>query len=174
MSNIRVDVIGFDKLTDQLKKLADDKDKKRETLAILRMVARPTVQSAKQLVPVSPKAHWVSGKRTKKLVQPGSLRKSIGLITGRKAKNPTIYAGPRAKGSFDGWYGHFVHDGHAVYQRGFRRKRTAGANNSAGIKSRTKAMPFMTNAYKATDGVVTADAEKRMAAFIQKKIDKLS
>ena len=71
MSNIRVDVIGFDKLTDQLKKLADDKDKKRETLAILRMVARPTVQSAKQFAPISRKEHTVSGSRTKKVIQPG-------------------------------------------------------------------------------------------------------
>lgn len=174
MSNIRVDVIGFDKLTEQLKRLANDKDKKRETLAILRAVARPTVQAAKQIVPVSKKPHLVSGSRTKKVIQPGALRKSIGLITGRKTVNPTIYAGPRAKGNFDGWYGHFVHDGHAVYRKGFKRKRSRSANNASGVIGKTSASPFMTNAYKATEGVVTADAEKRMARFIQKKIDKLS
>lgn len=174
MSSIKVDVIGFDKLTAQLKQLGDDKDKRRETLAILRELARPTIQAAKQIVPVSRKPHLVSGSRTKKVIQPGSLKKSIGTITGRRAKNPTIYAGPRAKGNFDGWYGHFVHDGHFVYRAGYKRKRTKGANNASGVISRTKATPFMTMAYQSTEGVVTAEAEKRMARFIQRKIDKLS
>jgi len=170
MSNgINVSVIGFDRLQQQLKLLADDKDKRRETLILLREAARPTIQAAKQLVPISKRSHIARGK----VIQPRNLQKSIGAITGRRAKNPTIYAGPRAKGSFDGWYGHFVHDGHNLYRTGFKRKRVKGAN-AAGAISRTKANPFMTNAFKATEGVVTADAEKRMAALIQRRINKLS
>ena len=168
-SNIRVDVIGFDKLMLQLKKLSDDKDKRRETLMILREIAKPTIQAAKQLAPISKRSHIARGKK----IVSGNLKKSIGAITGRRAKNPTIYAGPRAKGAFDGWYGHFVHDGHNLYKKGFKRKRKKGAN-ALGATGRTQANPFMTNAYKATNGVVTADAERKMAAFIQRRIDKLS
>lgn len=189
MSSIKVDVIGFDKLTAQLKKLSDDKDKRRETLAILRELARPTIQAAKQIVPVSRKPHLVSGKRTREVIHPGALKKSIGTITGRRAKNPTIYAGPRAKGNFDGWYGHFVHDGHEIFNERksvFTREANGRikTNTVSAIKNskkkgsvsqgRTRANPFMTMAYQATEGVVTADAEKRMARFIQRKIDKLS
>lgn len=167
--SIRVDVIGFDKLLQQLKALSNDKDKRAETLILLRETARPTVQAAKQLVPISKRSHVAR----KKVIQPRTLQKSIGTITGRRAKNPTVYAGPRAKGAFDGWYGHFVHDGVNIYRKGFKRKRVKGANASAAI-SRTKANPFMTNAFKSTEGVVTADAEKRMAALIQRRINKLS
>jgi hypothetical protein len=41
------------------------------------------------------KPHKVRGK----LIQPGNLKKAIGAITG-KQENPTVYAGPRAKGNF--------------------------------------------------------------------------
>lgn len=169
MSNaIKVDVIGFDKLVSQIKKLADS-DKRTETLILLREIAKPTIQAAKQLVPIAKR----SVKSRGKIIQPHTLQKAIGAITGRRAKNPTIYAGPRAKGSFDGWFGHFVHDGHNIYRKGFKRKHTKGGN-VAGVISRTKANPFMTNAFKATEGVVTAAAEKKMAALIQRRINKLS
>jgi HK97 gp10 family phage protein len=167
--SIRVDVVGFDKLMQQLKALSDDKDKRRETLILLREVARPTIQAAKQLAPIAKRNVFARGK----VIQPGTLKRSIGAIAGRKSVNPTIYAGPRAKGANDGWFGHFVHDGHNLYRKGFKRKHTKGGN-AAGVVSRTKANPFMTNAYRATEGVVTADAEKRMVSLIQRRINKLS
>jgi HK97 gp10 family phage protein len=189
-NGVQIEVKGFEKLKDQLKQLANDKDKKSEILLILRQVARPTLDAARSLVPVSKKPHMVSGKRTKKIIQPGALKKSLGTITGRRAKNPTIYVGPRAKGTFDGWYGHFVHDGHDVYQNATsynvykykKRSRTRntlervrgrkiGLNNKQG---RVEGQPFLTQAYNQTNGSVTADAEKRMVAFIQRRISKLS
>lgn len=168
MSNIRVDVIGFDKLTAQLKQLANDKDKKREVLIILRQVAKPTLNVARNLAPVSKKPHVSRGKT----IQPGNLKKSLGNITG-KQQNPTIYVGARAKGVNDGWYAHFVHDGRNVYRTGFKRKRVRGAN-SAGAIRRTQGNPFLTKAYERTNGQVTADAEKQMVAFIQRRIKRLS
>lgn len=191
MSNtIQIDVQGFDKLTAQLKQLASDKDKKTEVLLILRQIARPTLDAARSLVPVSKKPHMVSGKRTKKIIQPGALKKSLGTITGRRSINPTIYVGPRAKGTFDGWYGHFVHDGHDVYQNATSydvykyKKRSRTRNTLARVRGRrlgsnkkqgrVEGQPFLTEAYAQTNGTVTADAEKRMVAFIQRRISKLS
>lgn len=167
-SNIRIDVIGFDKLTEQLKRLSNDKDKKREVLIILRNIAKPTLQAAKSNAPISRKTHKARGKT----IAPGNLKKSLGNITGKQA-NPTIYVGARAKGSNNGWYAHFVHDGVNVYNKGFKRKRTRGANASAAV-SRTTGNPFLTKAYAQTNGIVTAEAEKQMAAFIQRRINRLS
>jgi HK97 gp10 family phage protein len=168
MSNVRVDVIGFDKLTAQLKQLANDKDKKREVLIILRQVAKPTLNVARNLAPVSKKPHVARGKT----IQPGNLKKSLGNITG-KQQNPTIYVGARAKGVNNGWYAHFVHEGRNVYRTGFKRKRVKGAN-SAGAIRRTQGNPFLTKAYERTNGQVTAEAEAQMVAFIQRRIKRLS
>lgn len=171
MSNsIKIDVIGFDKLTSQLKQLANDKDKKREVLIILRQVAKPTLSTARSLVPISKKSHKARGK----IIAPGNLRKSLGNITG-KQENPTIYVGARAKGSNDGWYAHFVHDPVNVYRKGFKRnRRGVGSNDKSAIAQRWKHTPFLTKAYQQTNGTVTADAEKQMVAFIQRRIQRLS
>lgn len=163
-----VEITGYRELVEKIKLLANDKDKKSEVLLILRQVASPTLKAARSLVPVSRKAHKARGK----LIQPGNLRKSLGNITG-KQRNPTIYVGPRAKGSFDGWYGHFVENGVNQYNKGFKRKRKAGANNHAAI-GRSNGTPFMAQAYAQTEGKVTADAEQKVAAFIQRRINKLS
>jgi hypothetical protein len=71
------------------------------------------------------------------------------------------------------FYGHFVHDGVNIYRKGFRRKRKRGANAAAAIR-RTTANPLCKKANQATNGQVTADAERRVTAFIQRRIDKLS
>lgn len=163
-----VEITGFIELQEKIKLLANDKDKRKEILLILRQVAKPTLMAARSLVPTSRKAHWARGK----LIQPGTLKKSIGNITG-KQENPTIYVGARAKGSNEGWYGHFVEKGVNRYNKGYRRKRKAGANNHAAI-GRSTGTPFMAQAYAQTDGQVTGDAEAKVAAFIQRRINKLS
>lgn len=177
MSKPFIEVEGFPELIGKIKLLADDKSKKQEVLKVLRQVASATVSVAKANAPVSRKPHLVSGKRTKKVIQPGALKKSIGTITG-KSNNPTILVGPRAKGSFDGWYGNFVEVGHNVYAKTFKRKKTgtskAKLSNNAGAKKRTKADLFMARSYEQTKGQVTAEAEKKFAAYIQKQIDRLS
>lgn len=172
MSNLNVEVTGFRELEAKIKALANDKDKKREMLMILRQVAKPTLMAAKQTVPVSKKSHKIKGKT----INPGNLKKSIGNITGKRGnakRNPTIYVGPRTKGANDGWYGKFVHDKVNTYKKGFKRVRKKGANDWAAIKYR-EGNPFMTKAYELTKTSVTADAEKRMAAFIQRRINKLA
>jgi len=168
MNRPLIEIEGFAELQEKLKQLSNDKDKKKEILLILRQVAKPTLQMAQSLAPVSRKAHYTRGK----LIQPRNLQKSIGNITGRQ-ENPTILVGPRAKGSFNGWYGHFPHDGHNVYSKGYKRKHTKGANDHA-AKKRTTANPYMRKAFEVTDSQVTADADKKITAFIQRRINRLS
>lgn len=169
MSKPLIEIQGFAELQQKLKQLSSDKDKKKEILLILRQVAKPTIQAAQSFVKDSKKAHKARGK----LIQPGNLKKAIGTITG-KQENPTILVGPRAKGTFNGWYGHFVHDGHNVYAKGFKRKHSGGGVNDRAAKKRTTANPYMKKGAAVTEGQVTADAEKRITVFIQRRIDKLS
>lgn len=168
MNNSMTEITGFPELLAKIKQLGDDKSKKKEVLMLLRQVAKPTLDAARTFVPVSSKKHKARGK----LIEPGNLKKSLGIITG-KNEDPTVYVGPRAKGSFNGWYGHFVEKGVNTYKKGFKRKRKAGANNHAAI-GRRSGTPFMANAFTATGGQVTADAQSKVAAYIQKRIDKLS
>lgn len=180
MSSFNVEVTGFNELVNEIKKIADDKTKRKESLMILRQIAKPTLEAAKREVPVSKKAHWVSGQRTKKKIAPGSLKKSLGTITATRSENPQVVVGPRAKRNFDGWYGHMAHDGHNIYRKGFKRDHSgkgalqrARAKNSRGTISRTKANPFLTKAYERTEGKVTADAEVKFVKFVQRRLNKL-
>jgi hypothetical protein len=168
MNNIAIEVEGFEELKRKIKLLANDKDKKKEMLLILRQIAKPTLQAAKVLAPTSKKAHKLRGV----LIQPGNLKKSIGNITG-KGPDPTIYVGARVKGSNKGWYAHFVHDGVNFYNKGFKRKHKKNANSHA-AKGRSAGDPFLKKAYDSTKGIATADAERKMSKFIQRRIDKLS
>lgn len=180
MSKSIYQIEGFDQLQQKIKQLPD-KVKKREVLKILGQAANPTVKAARSQAPVSKQTHWQAGKRTKKLIQPGNLRKSIGKIRGKRGSakvNAVLYVGPRSKGrKNDGWYGAMVHDGHNVYRKGFSRKnRKAGSTkrySSQAIKF-VKANPFMDRAYNQTKGLVTQDSEKRIAKYLNKQIQRLS
>jgi hypothetical protein len=167
MAGLAIEVKGFEELKRKIILLGSDKDKKREMLLILRQIAKPTLSTAKVLAPISKKIHKARGVT----ISPGNLKKSLGFITG-KNNNPTVYVGARAKGPNKGWYANFVHDGINIYNKGFKRKHTKGVN-AAGVKSRTVGNPFLANAYDSTKGIVTADAERRMANFMQRRIDKL-
>lgn len=180
MSRLQVQVEGFSELENKIKLLASDKDKRKEVLMILRQVAKPTLRAAKATAPTAKKPHTIGGKtRSKKVIQPGNLRKSIGEIVGKRGQskeNPTLYIGPRAKGNFDGFYGAWVHEGHNLYRAGYKRKRTASgtATNNANATRKTRSNPFMKRAANQTQSSVASDAEKKMAKFIQRRIDKLS
>lgn len=185
MSNtLGITVTGFDELKRKIELLANDKDKKTEMLLILRQIAKPTLNAARVLAPVEKnnKSHIARGKR----IQPGNLKKSIGFITG-KGFNPTIYVGPRVKGNFQGWYGHMVESGHDVYNnpngkikqgknkgKGKSVLARKSRKNPGSISKNVAGKFFLKEAEESTKGVVTADAEKRMALFIQRRIDKLS
>jgi hypothetical protein len=181
-----ITVVGFEELKRKITLLASDKDKKREMLLILRQIAKPTLQAAKSGAPI--------GKGSKKRAG-GSLKKSIGNITG-KGPNPTIYVGPKVvkskakiskngRNTFgNGWYGHMVEKGHNIYSNPNSIFLKSGKKKSVlsrithkkkgKISGRTVGQPFMEQAYASTKTGATADAEKKMAAFIQRRINKLN
>jgi hypothetical protein len=177
MSDANIQVTGFDELKKLIIQLSNPKDKRREMLLVLRQVAKPTLLQARISVPVSRKKHTAR----RKTIEPGNLKKSLGLITSR-SENPTILVGPRAKGSFDGWYGHMVHGGHNIYRnpgkiKNGRKKSVLSrvTNKRVGTTAgRVEGNPFLTTAYERTKTTVTADAEKKMAKYIQGRINKLS
>lgn len=200
MSN-EIKITGFDELTNKIKKLGNDKDKRKEVLSILRQVAKPTLEASRQTVPVSKSRHFSRGK----FILPGNLKKSLGLITATKSENPTIVVGARAKGKFDGWYAHFVSEGHEYVAgngesnfvfsaRQFRNtsvrnkrseekkqrknkrhsKSTKAALRKTGRIKMTKPNKFLRRAYEATQSAVTLDAERKFEKFIQRRINRLS
>lgn len=153
MSKSLVEIEGFEELRRKISLLGNDRLKRREMLKLLRQSSKATVKAARAQAPVSQAQHVISGKRTRKVINPGQLKKSIGNITGRSKDRPTIYVGPRTKGKrWDGFYGAFVHGG----------TKTQRPNE------------FMTRAYRQTRGQVTAETEKQVARYVQKQINKLS
>lgn len=168
MSSFNIQVTGFDELKQKIKMIGDDRDKRKESLVLLRQIAKSTLNVAQQKAPVSKKKHIAR----RKVINPGNLRKSLGLITS-KSKNPTILVGARAKGGNDGWYAHFVHEGVNVYRKGFKRKRKKGANTASAL-GRNGGNPFLRNAYEQTQGKVTTESEQKFAKFLQRRIDRLS
>lgn len=174
MSKDLVEITGFNVLRNKIKQLETDKAKRREIIPILRKVAQATVKAARNAAPVSKQPH----RGRTRVIQPGNLKKSIGTITGKKGKSSTnavVYVGPRTKGKFDGYYGAWVHDGVNLYRGGFKRNRRGNrAANQRAAKRKTEGNPYMTKAYNQTRGKVTAEAEQKVAAYIQKRIDRLS
>lgn len=194
-----VEVIGFQELKAKLMLLSDDKSKKTEILKILRIVAKDTVQAVKKNAPVQASR---SNVRTRRTVLGGSLRQSIGTITGKKGSsriNPTIYVGPRVfKGKKfqrsgrntygDGWYGHMVDQGHDIYKNekfrqylkkeGGRRKsvlsRLTSKYDKGVVQGRVQGKFFMKKGYDQTKGLVLKESESAVAKYMQKQIDRLS
>lgn len=147
------EIKGFNQLEAKLKKIGDDKTKRKAVTQILGQLANPTVKIAKQLSPVSKKAHVQKrkGQRFGTVISPGTGKKSIGKKTMRRAKNPLVIVSPRSTRRNDGWYlRQFV-------IRGTRYQ---------------KSQPFIDKAYSQTEGRVTAEAERKMEKYIQKQIDK--
>ncbi|QLE02885.1 HK97 gp10 family phage protein [Galbibacter sp. BG1] len=171
MSRSIFEIKGFKELEQKIKKLPD-KAKKREMVKILRKSAQTTVKAARQEAPQSSRPHYLRGG---KKIQPGNLKKSIGVQVARKAKNPMIVVRPKSSGKYDGFYGRaFVIFGHNVYRAGFKRSRKGNrSRNSLGAKAVIKANPFMNRAYQRTEGKVSQESLKSTEKYIQKLIDRL-
>jgi len=183
MNSPNITVTGFDELKAKIKELANDKDKKKEVTLILRQVARPALLASQFAAPIKKdwKSHVARGKR----IQPGNLKKSIGLISS-KSSNPTVYVGARAKNGNDGWYAHMVHDGHAIYRNNQNAKKVlkSGRKKSVlarvtnkrkgSVVGRVEGNPFFDIAYEQTKSASTADAQDKLTKFIQRRINKLS
>ena len=154
MSKSLVEIKGFNELQRQLKKLPD-KVKKREVNKILMQVANPSLKVAKALAPISKKVHIQKrkGQAFGTYIMPGTGKKSLAKKAMTRAKNPLVYVSPRSRKTADGWY--------------LRQFVIPGTKH---IKSNN----FIDRAYNQTKGLVTAEAEVKVARYIQKQIDKLS
>ena len=172
-----IEITGFPQLIRQIQSLETDRQRLSETRKILRRVAMGTVRVARSEAPIAKRAHVARRER----IQPGNLRKSIGVIAGKSRENAVVYAGPRVKRGQKGWYGHFVELGHNIYRAGFRRDRSGGTRlsraqrrNAAGVTGRTRANAYMARAYDSTKGQVTEETLRSVTAYIQRRIDALS
>ena len=170
MSKSIVEIQGYDELVKKIKNLPV-KAKRSEVLKILRRSARSTVKEAQNQAPVSKRPHKIRGKE----IRPGNLKKSIGVQTARRSKNPMVVVRPRSTKAYDGFYGRaFVIFGHNVYRKGFKRNRRGNRlKNAKGAKRVVRANPFMNRAYQRTEGKVSNDALASTEKYIQKLIDRL-
>ena len=151
------EISGMDQLQAKIKKLGNDKDKRKPVLAILRKSAQSTIKVARQLSPE----------------KTGVGKKSIKFQVLRRARVPMGIVGPRSLGKYDGWYvRQFVIPGHNIYKSGFKRKHRKGANE-AGVKNKVAPNFFMSKAQQITKGRVSAEAVSQMQKFIQKQINKI-
>ena len=169
MSKSLVEIKGFAELEAKIKSLSNDKIKNREVRKILGQVANPTVKAAKDLVPLNTGIRlrgkiYARGKRQVRNVvvqqqyTTGWGKKSIGKKMLTKAANPMLVVRARdialdGKKKYGGWY--------------LKSILFRGTKN---IKSN----PIMDKAYQQTKGQVSADAEVKVAKYIQKQIDRLS
>jgi hypothetical protein len=184
-TSIDLEISGLDELSLKIKKLARDDNKTKEINKILWQLAKPTLDRSKQLAPVGSRyTTWNGKKVTRPDYVPGTGRDSIARKKMTKARNPMVTISPRSRSSADGWYmRRMVIPGHNIYRPGFKRSRKGRrdadlaktrASNLKGAKSRVPPNPFLDKAYKQTKGTVTAKAERRMAKYFQKQIDRLS
>lgn len=159
MSKELVEITGFRELQAKIKKLGNDKDKRRTMLKILRKSAKSTIDAARRLSPKDTKV--------------GS--KSIKFQVMRRAAVPMGIVGPRSTGKYDGWYmRQFVIPGHNIYKGGFKRNRRGNKKaNALGAKSKVPANFFMNKAQDATRGKVIGKAVPQTEKYFQKLINQL-
>jgi hypothetical protein len=196
MSNFNVTVTGFDEIKGGIKEIVDDKGKKKEILLLLRKVAKPALLASKRFVPIQ---RSFSNLKSRRSVIGGSLKQSLGFITGKKGNskdNPTIYVGPRVfkgnkakksgRNTFgDGWYGHMVDQGHDIYRNpkkqayvrkdGIRSRNTLArltGRDKGKVQSRVEGQFFMKKAYQATGSTAEGEAGSAVAKYFQKRFDK--
>lgn len=148
-----VEIKGFKQFQSLLKKLPDNV-KKSELNKVLGQVATPTLKAAQSLAPVSKKVHIQKrkGQTFGKYINPGTGKASIAKKAMTKTKNAVVSVSPRSRKKADGFY--------------LRQFVIPGTKH-------IKANSFIDEAYKKTKGKVTADAEKQVTRYLQKRIDSL-
>lgn len=159
MAKELVQITGFRELQAKVKKLSNDKDKRRPILKILRKSAKSTIDAARRLAPEDT----------------GVGKRSIKFQVMRRAAVPMGIVGPRSTGKYDGWYiRQFVIPGHNIYRRGFKRNRKGNSDaNAKGARKRVPANFFMNKAKEATQGKVIGKAVPQTERYLQKVINQL-
>ena len=156
------EVQGVDELIRRMK-FTDDKLNRSLQLKILKDAGKPIQRDAKANAPVTDDYVKIKGN----LIKPGTLKRSIGFITGKSKEWPNVQIGARVKGSFGdyrgGWFAHFVHDGHLIRNRG----KSSGTNHGT-----TSDNPFLEDAYKTNKVQVEENIKKSVVKVVKKGIEK--
>lgn len=176
MAKDLVEITGFRELQDKIKKLSNDKDKRKPIIKILRNSAKSTIDIARRLAPVEKGYVVVGGKRyRRKNYTPGTGRRSIKFQVMKRASVPMGIVGPRSTGKYDGWYmRQFVIPGHNIYKGGFKRNRKGNAKaNAKGVKSKIEPNFFMNRAKAASQKKVIGKAIPATEKYLQKLINQL-
>ena len=116
-------IVGGEKITKALLKAGDSLTRK-VLLSGMRKAATPLVKAMR--ANIKPSGRDYSNARYKR--NSGDLKKSIGKITGRSKKFPSIYVGPRVKRKWGnaGYVGHWVEFGNDTgYNVNFDGRRYA-------------------------------------------------
>jgi hypothetical protein len=153
-----VRVEGIDNVLSKLRQLPD-KLTRNILLQAYRKSTKPMIKSIRSKTPRAKTAlKRIDAKGNEQVYQPGNLAKSIGNITGKSKVYPNILVGARAgvTRKNDGFYAHFVHEGH----------RTASG-------SMTEKDPFIDKGFQATKVIVARSVEKNLVVIIEKKAKKL-
>lgn len=167
-NDIDIQLLGADAIDNILNELPQTV-RRKFLLAAWRRSAKPLIQAARQNVQGYSK----------------NLAKSIGNITGRSKKYPTIYVGPRAKGKWKdiGWIAPFIEFGVSGVKRnrkqGYKRDTDNPAfawvgNIQGGGRYRDDQppRPFMRPAIMANAHKVEANMLKELKYVMQKKVEK--
>ena len=165
MSNgLEIKIEGFDHLERLIKKLPDEV-KKKEINKFLIQAADPLYQMMKQMVPVSTGmiksksgSYRIKKRRVGKAVlaesyDPGYGKRTIAKKKLTRSKNALISIGPHTRKGKDGYY--------------LRQWVIPGTIHFKGKN-------FIESASKATENTILPLAQKKIARYVQKQIDKLS
>lgn len=113
MVGASVDKTDLAKLAKQLDRLSLKKQEKelRRILASASLPIRKRSKSKAKRVISANSGHTFTRKGTKYKIEPRTIEKSIGVINLKKARVPAIDVGYRTKGTYNGWFAHFVDAG---------------------------------------------------------------
>ena len=109
---------GIEAVQREIESLSDDKMKRREILKILRRQAKPILSAIQANTPEADKVVTFRGVE----YDPGNLRRSMAIKTGRSKDYPNVLVGPRQtkKGKtpikYDGFYAFWIQYG-TIYQK---------------------------------------------------------
>ena len=106
---------GIEAVQREIESLSDDKMKRREILKILRRQTKPILSAVQANTPEADKVGIFKGVK----YDPGNLRRSMAIKTGRSKEYPNVLVGPRqgkkAK-NYDGFYAWWIQYG-TIYKK---------------------------------------------------------
>lgn len=164
---ISVEMQGLEEFHNLFKQIPVSEQRKI-LIPIFKRAARPTVKAMKSGAPVSSKSAWKSIHRhsekgqftTKEVVhRPGELKRSIGITVSKKS--PTIFVGPKSTLKNDAFYWLWVSIGHLA--------KIPTRRDGMKVVGRSKANPYLDNAWKRTQSAVFATIKKDVSEYLAKR-----